>query len=84
MLSGSKDGKILMWNPQPAKNQLKLIDGYKMLINFLPNSLYRSRGVEMGGNNKYLFEIIILLISFYFYFKFHPFQLIMKTKKHLS
>lgn len=39
-----------MWNPQPAKNQLKLIDGYKMLINSLPNSLYRSRGVEMGGD----------------------------------
>ena len=48
-MSGSKDGKILIWNPLPAKNQLKLVDGFRMLIDFLPKSQYRSRGTEMGG-----------------------------------
>lgn len=49
-MSASKDGKILIWNPQPGKNQLKLVDGFRMLIDCMPNSQFRSRGIEMGGN----------------------------------
>ncbi len=48
LMSGSKDGKILIWNPMPAKSQLKVIDGFKMLVDHLPNSQYVARGVEMG------------------------------------
>jgi WD40 repeat protein len=50
LMSGSKDGKILIWNPQPGKSQLKLTDGFRMLIDYLPNSQFRTRGIEMGGS----------------------------------
>ena len=49
LLSGSRDGKILIWNALPAKNQLKLIDGYLMLIDYLPRTHAKSLGTEMAG-----------------------------------
>lgn len=48
-MSGSRDGKILIWNALPAKNQLKLVEGYLMLIDYLPRNHHRSLGTEMGG-----------------------------------
>lgn len=49
LLSASKDGKILCWNPLPSKNQLKIIEGFIMLIDYLPRSYFKSLGSEMGG-----------------------------------
>ena len=51
-MSGSKDGKILIWNPLPTKSQLKLVDGFRMLVDFLPKNSYRTLGAEMGGRFK--------------------------------
>ncbi|CAF1068723.1 unnamed protein product [Brachionus calyciflorus] len=48
LLSCSKDGRILIWNALPTKNQLKLVDGYVMLNDFLPKRNIRSLGVEMA------------------------------------
>jgi hypothetical protein len=55
LLSGSKDGKILSWNALPSKNQLKLIDGFIMLIDYLPRSHHKAIGTEMGGSYLCLF-----------------------------
>ena len=50
-MSGSKDGKILIWNPLPTKSQLKLVDGFRMLVDIMPKNTYRSLGTEMGGKS---------------------------------
>jgi WD40 repeat protein len=52
LLSTSRDGKILVWNALPAKSQLKLYDGFIMLIDFLPRNLNRINGTEMSGKTK--------------------------------
>lgn len=49
LLSTSKDGKILIWNALPTKNQLKLMDGFLMLNDFLTNRHLKSYGSEMSG-----------------------------------
>jgi hypothetical protein len=49
LLSTSRDGKILVWNALPAKSQLKLYDGFLMLIDFLPRNMNRITGTEMSG-----------------------------------
>ena len=40
---------MLVWNALPAKNQLKLVNGYLMLIDYLPKSFHKSIGSEMGS-----------------------------------
>ena len=50
MLSASRDGKLLIWNALPTKNQLKLHDGFIILLDYLPKHTYKSLGTEMGGN----------------------------------
>lgn len=46
-----------MWNALPAKNQLKLVEGFLMLIDYLPKKNSRAYGVEMGGKIK--LEILV-------------------------
>ena len=48
LLSASRDGKILVWNALPTKNQLKLYDGFMMLIDHLPRNRHRITGAEMS------------------------------------
>ncbi len=47
-MSGSKDGKLLVWNALPAKNQLKLVDAFIILVDFLPRQHAKLLGTEMG------------------------------------
>ena len=49
LLSGSRDGKLLIWNALPAKNQLKLVEGFLMLASYLPRNQGKSLEIEMGG-----------------------------------
>ncbi len=49
MLSGSRDGKLLIWNALPAKSQLKLVEGFLMLASYLPRNQGKSLEIEMGG-----------------------------------
>jgi hypothetical protein len=52
LLSGSRDGKLLIWNALPAKSQLKLVEGFLMLASYLPRNQGKSLEIEMGGINK--------------------------------
>lgn len=57
----------MIWNPLPAKNQLKLVDGFRMLTDYLHRSNVRSLGTEMAGILKsfisYIFLLLLLLIK---------------------
>ncbi|CAF4198446.1 unnamed protein product [Rotaria sordida] len=46
LVSTSQDGKILLWNPLPSKNNLKLTDAY--FVSTKPSSSSKSSGKPMG------------------------------------
>ena len=55
-MSTSQDGKILLWNPLPSKNNLKLSDAYFVATKFGGG---KASGKAMGGNNGLVFSSFI-------------------------
>ncbi len=57
-MSTSQDGRILLWNPLPSKNNLKLSDAYFVATKYGGS---RASGKPMGGTKILLISSIKIL-----------------------